>query len=309
MPQQSQIRTDKLLQDASQRFQNKQLIAKDFAPTVKVKDRTGKWLSYDKDNLRIPNSVWPAHGEAHVSDFNYTQNSYGPIVRRGLMEVVDREDVSQQEPVVDLRMDTTLNLTDQLETEREKDLADTLSGATLPTNHFPTISGTSQWNNPSTSNPFSDVTTAQDYIMQDALVEANMAIAPWQVWQQLKMHPLVLSKIQPTQLPIVTTDLVASLMKLEKILLAPAQYVSSNIGATTLTSAYIWGKYFYVGYVTPTPGKRAINGVYTLEVAPGKQVESENDWNVAGEKIRVSWSYLHKIFAGEALYRMATAVA
>lgn len=308
-PTVGQVRINPLLTDASVRFQNKKLIADLIAPRVRVKDANGKFFTYDKDNLRLVEAVWPSGQEANRTKFGLTQTTYGPILRRGLMDVVDDLVDSQASEALNLKMDTSLNLTDQLSVAREDDLATVLANESLSTDNEDTLSGSNQWSDYVNSNPFNDIQVIRDGVVGNALIEPNVAWCGWPVWSKLKNHPLVLSKLQPTQLPIVTADLVASLMGFEKLHIGMARKRTSNYSAATAVDAYVWGKYFYMAYVTNSPGLREVNGVYTLEQAPGWQVDTEYDWDLAGEKVRVSYAWQHKVMAAEALGRIVNAVA
>lgn len=130
-----------------------------------------------------------------------------------------------------------------------------------PTGHVVTLSGTSQWNDHTNSNPVSDIRTAQSTIHGKLFRPANTAIVPYEVMLKLEDHPKLTARIASTQAQITTPQLIASVFGVERILVPGSGYISDtnppvagNIDPTTVS--YMWGKDVWLGYVPPRPAPK-----------------------------------------------------
>jgi hypothetical protein len=74
-----------------------------------------------------------------------------------------------------------------------------------------------------------------------------------QVFETLRLHPQMKEIYKYTQPAIMTEDLIAKALGLEKILIGKAVYMSSAEGATDALG-YVFGKHALVSYVAPSVG-------------------------------------------------------
>ncbi len=106
------------------------------------------------------------------------------------------------------------------------------------------------------STPISDIKTEIIRIAQITGKRPNtIATTPF-VFNVLSEHVDVQEKIKYTQRAVVTQDLLASLLGVERFLVGWGFQTTSVEGAATDTFDFMLGKHLWLGYVDPNPGPR-----------------------------------------------------
>lgn len=138
------------------------------------------------------------------------------------------------------------------------------------------VAGTSflQWDNASSS-PVDDIDYLKNRMRLATGKKPNMMIIPETVWLALKKNIQLISRItyggtmdRPTQ---VTKSQLAALFGIDTILFPASTYNTAAEGATD-SFADIWGKYIWIGYVTPNPSKELPSAGYHFSWVSGSTV-------------------------------------
>lgn len=122
-------------------------------------------------------------------------------------------------------------------------LATTLGS--YPAANRTTLSGTAQWSDYSgTSNPVAVIETAKEAVRSAVGMRPNTVVMGAVVMARLRQHPVITDRLKYTGRDIATTEILASLFGVDRVLVGDA--VWSNDAGTTLTDA--WGKHCVVAY-------------------------------------------------------------
>lgn len=301
---------DQALTDVSNAWQNQDsdYIAGLIFPEVLVKKPTFKVGKYGKDGLRLPSSSLRT-GESKAQRINLTRGfeDIGPLQEHSLSDVVTQDDYNLTDDPFEPESDAVENINQVMALIDEKDLATQLSDLNVVTNNR-TLSGTDQWSDYENSDPLADIARA---VKTAQFVTFNTLFMGREVWLELVNHPAILDRIKWSTLGIVTE---ADLLKI----LAPLGITNIHIGnakentgkeglADTISS--VWGKNFWLAYVTKTPGRKKVNGGYTFRLKDGRRVtrEQKNNPNVV-ELVNTDF-YGHFLMNAECFYLIKNAVA
>lgn len=310
----SQLRAivDKLLTDVSNGYMPKGYISEDLFPKVPSKQTSGKLGQYNKDHLRIENSVVGGRGKyRRVETITSTTKSY-LIEGHGLEGMVTKEDYRNRELPFDAEKDETQGLTTVLWLEKEKALADTLTSTAIITQNT-TLAGADQYNDYLNSDPIDDFNTARATILNATGFMPDTAAMDILVWNQLRFHPQMLDALgykfnRPGGL---SQDELAVAMGVERILLAQARYNSAAEGQTASLAA-CWGKHIVFGVFPKTTSKwqTAVGYEVRYDGEAPRKVYKESNFNPPGStKILVEDHYDHLIAQAEAAYLIKNAIA
>lgn len=235
---------DPVLTNFAITFKPTDLIGEEVAPNVKVEERTGTIFKLTRDfALRIGGDTLQRAeaGAYHRAGYSwgtttYATKEYGveypsPAVVRASSQVpVDLQRKATEMGAKDLMLEQERQIaTEALETDG-KWASDT------------TLSGTSQWDDYANSNPVSDIDSRRESILQNTGAEPNTMYMGLQVWNKLKEHPLLTDKFKHVQRGILSTELVANVFEVPKLLVGRAVRNSAVQGAT-FSSSFMWTKH------------------------------------------------------------------
>lgn len=226
-------------------------IADTIFPTVQVRKQSGHIAQYTKDDwfrdlatLRSPGTESKGGGFA-VNKATYFSDNYATHVN------VDDESRDNQDQPYDLDDAATLIVSDRLRIRREIAWAtDFFKTGVWGTDATPTDT----WDDYALSDPIGDIETGREGIHSITGKEPTDLTMGREVWTKLKHHPDFIERIKYTQLAIVTTGLIASLLELKRILIGRAIENTAAEGATASFS-YIFGKNALLTY---TPGRPSL---------------------------------------------------
>lgn len=308
-----QFYVDQALTNVSQAWQNnsEDFIAEKIFPVIPVDKKTGKYWAYNKDNLIVPSTTLRS-GEATTqrASFGKSLNDFGPLSEHALKDFVSKDEYEMTDAPLNVDTDVTNFLNEQMAIAEEQDLSSILADTAIITQNT-TLSGTSQWSDYSNSNPFADIKNGAVAMRGQSLVLPNTAFMSWETWITLVDHPDFLDRIKWSQTGVMTE---ADFLKLlapygiKKLFVGKVQKNTARKGqAATLGS--VWGKHFWLGYVTDTPGLRQVNGGYTMRLKNGKYVDRNDLFDPKGSEIRNNDYYDQMMFASEVFYLIKNATA
>lgn len=306
---------DPVLTTISQKWTNDsgEYIAEQIFPVVEVPKPTGKYWAYNKDNLRAGGTnIDLRTGRSKTSEvtFGKSLKDFGPLQEHALKDFITTDEYRDTDSPLEPETDAVDNLNEVMKLAEEISLANMLTDVAIITQNT-TLSGTSQWNDYANSTPFADIKAAVIAARNASFKAPNTIIFGQDVWLQLVDHPDLLDRIKWSQLGIVTeADFVRMFASygITKVLVGKAMR-DSAIEGQTATLGSVWGKNVILGYVTPNPGLRTVNGGYTFRLRGGKYVDKWDDKDPKGTWVRNNDYYDQMLFASELFYLIKNAIA
>lgn len=215
-------------------------IADQIFPIVPVRKQSAIIPEYRKEDwfrdhaqLRAPGTQAQASGFAVVKDKTYYCNNYATAI-----EVPDEVRENQDSPF-DVDRAATELVSTRLKLRREISFAaDFMKTGVWDTD----ATLTNKWDDYSLSVPITDIEDGKEAVHSVTGREPVDLTIGRQVWVKLKHHPDLIERIKYTQRALLTTELVASLLELQRIMIGRAIQVTSTEADSTPTYAYIFGK-------------------------------------------------------------------
>jgi hypothetical protein len=135
-----------------------------------------------------------------------------------------------------------------------------------------------QWSDYDNSDPIYDIKARKRVIKGRCGMKPNTGIFSDEVMDVLVDHPLLIERYKYTSEGIVTNDMIAKVLGLDKIFVGGALQVTSAEGAATTTLGEIFGKNAWIGYVNPSPKLKSMSAGYTFAyTGVGKNIGSGYD--------------------------------
>lgn len=301
---------DPMLTNVAIAYENDAYIAEQVFPSLAVKKQSGKHFVYDQGRFRVNDTVRGSGASSNEVTLALTTGTTYFAEDHALKQFVADEDADNAITPTDPYIDATENVTDMLAVAREYELSAMLADTAVLTNNT-TLSGTSQWSDYTNSDPFSVIETGKQTIHAAIHKNPNVCILGKQVWDKLKNHPAFLERVKYSQKGVISEDLLASLIGVDKVIVGGAAYTSSAEGQTEATS-YIWGKHCILAYVNPrvAPKMITLGLTYTWKTMQIERLRGSDEEDRKGTYVRVGNHYYdQKIVAATAGYLIKNAVA
>jgi len=270
----SSVFTSTPLTNVSNAYSNKDYISELVAPIVPVVKDTGRIYSYAADNLRIVNTYRSEGSKPNIVETTVSSAAHYVLEEHTLGEYISKEVLENAEKPIKPRIDVTEALTDRIWVDKEKALADVVTSTSSITSGNTTLSGTSQWNDYSNSDPIANIRTAITSVKANSSMVPNTFIIAWNVMQTLIYHPDIVSLFPNAA--VITADMVASklgsLFGLKKVMVGSAMYNNANKGATD-NVAEIWDKDCLIAYIEDSPSLKSRTLARTYTKGTRRQVE------------------------------------
>jgi len=287
---------DKVLTNISVGWPNNGFVGEELFPSLTVLKQSDKYYVFGReawkpeDDLRAPGTVAnEVPGVALSLDAYYAQEHALQT------PVTDEERKNVDSPLAPDR-DATELITSKIMLGREvamKNLVTT--AANYASGLSTTLVGTQQWSDYTNSDPIANMRAAKAAIHARIFVEPNVAVIPYQVMTVLEDHPDFIERIKYSERGIVTKELVASIIGVDKIIVPGAGINNAALGQA-VSLGYLWGKDVIFAYVPPRPGLKV--PAFGYEFTWGQQYVDR--WREAPRKsdlIRCQRSYDLKLVA------------
>jgi hypothetical protein len=301
---------DPMLTNVAIAYSNNNYIAEQVLPSFPVAKQSGKHFIYDRGRFRnLPNKRAAGSPSNEVTLTLTTGLPYF-AEDHALKQFVPDEDVENSITPTDPYVDATENVTERHLIARELEVAGMLTDTAQMTQNI-TLSGSSQFNDYGNSDPFSTIDTALQTVHSAIHLTPNTLIMGRQVWDKLKYHPAFLERIKYTQKGVLSPDLLASLIGVERIIVGGAGYNTSKEGQTDSMS-YIWGKHAILAYIAPriAPKLMTLGLTYKWQEMQTERLRGTDEEDRKGTYIRVGgYYYDQNIVAAPAGYLIKNAVA
>jgi len=303
---------DPLLTNASSAYVPKDAIADQLLPGLKFSQYTGKLGGYGKSHLRIESTVIGGKGKyRQVESIARTTTSF-EIEGHGLSGLVTKQDYKNVIDPFDAEKDETMGISTILLLEKEKALADALGSTAILTQNT-TLSGTSQFNDYTNSDPISKFIAAKKAVRDGCGAVANAVIMDYAVAEYLRAHPQLLDVMgfkfaKPGGL---TDQELAKALGVQKVFIPNAMYNSAKEGQTDVLAS-VWGKNLVFAVIPDSAQKYQISLGYNIRLDDGqpRKVYKQSLFNPPGAtEILVEDEYDMLISDATAAYLIKDAIA
>jgi len=262
MPEVENVHKDQILTNISIMYRNAAYVGTEIMPIVPVKKKSDIYYIYDSkaDRFRIPKTLRAPRSDSRTVDWKVTTDGY-VCDEHALNSLIDDIERDNADKPLNLEVDTVEFLTDIVNLGLEmriKDMIEATLSANAPTNGV--------WSDYTTEtiDPIADIEIAKAAIHAVIFREPNVLLLGKAVYDKLKHHPKILGLIKYSQKGILTSDLMASLFGIEKVIVGKAGYNTAKEGKAEVLS-YLWGKNAILAYVEPRPGIKKFSLGYTFQ--------------------------------------------
>jgi hypothetical protein len=250
------VRVDEILTNISLGFENQDMVGERLFPALNVAKQSAKYYIFGRESwlpeqdLRAPGTV-----ANEIPGMNLSTAPYYAEERALQIPVTDEErelTTNQLSP----EADATNLVTGKILMGREKRMFDFVANsANYNASNVVTLSGTSQWNDFTNSDPIAVVRAGFRRVNSQLFLDPNTMVLPYEVYSILQDHPKLQQRIMYAQKAILTVDLIAELFGVQNVIVPGVGIGSGNPGQT-MTVSYLWGKNVLLAYVPPRPGLR-----------------------------------------------------
>ncbi len=304
-PVQSQVYVDPALTQFSIAYQDNRYIADVIFPEVKVEKRTGIYFEHDKSKFRSVNDLRAPGTRANSVNAGLTQKTYGPLLDHSLeyslpWEVLD-ESINPLHP----KMTATETITQMSIINKELDAYKKLTDVSVIT-QYSTVA--TKWD-ATGSDPAADVQAAVGIVKKQTHKSASdlTVIIGWEAYEKLRNHTQMLDRIKYSATGVVTTDLLAQVFGVKRVLIAEGEYNATELGQAD-SSSYIWGKNVWVLYIADSVAIDSLTFGYTLRMG-ARTIDGWSDQPTRVDVVRIRDYYQQLIVAAQAGYYMSAVVS
>jgi hypothetical protein len=236
-PEYGAIHVDRALTDLSVKFSQDRdmFIANKVFPAVPVQYRSDKYFIYDRSywfksdaQLRGPGAESAGSGY-EVSTSDYLTHVYA--VHRDL----DDQTRANADSQINLERDATEFVTQHLLQQMEQAWVSNFFTTGVWTTDVTGGTNFTKWDDYAGSDPIGDMRTAVITMAESTALKPNKLILSPHVWNKLQDHPDFLDRIKYSQKGIVGTDLLATMLGIDQVLIA---WSVANTSAEGETASY-----------------------------------------------------------------------
>lgn len=322
-PTQSDVHISRPLGNISVAYmqRNERFIADRVFPRVPVQQQFNQYWKYRKGDFhRTEARVRPPGTETPGSGWELELDTYAAVVQ-GVHKDLDDQVRANADSVFNLEREATQFVTGQLLLRRDLDWIDAFfvtgvwtGGDADGVAAAPGAGQFLRWD-VSGSTPIEDVDEAQLAIEEGTGETANVLVISPHVYNALKNHASILERIKYTERGVVTTDLLATLFGVERVLVARAVRNTAAEG-DPVDMSYVAPKHALLVYANPNPGLLQVSGGYTFtwdgllgSVGFGTRVRRFRMEEIASDRIEGEMAYDQKLVSSDVGYFFENAVS
>jgi len=289
-------------------------IATQVFPVVPVDKQTDKYYTYTKaDWFRDEAQKRADSAESVGSGYNLSTDSYSCDVWAFHKDVGDQARANADAPI-NVDADATRFVTNRLLLRQEIQWAsDAFATGIWATDKVGTTDFV-KWSDYAGSDPLTDIEAGKETILSSTGFMPNTLVLGYGVWRFLKNHPDIVDRIKYTSSEMVSVQLLARMLELDRVLISRAVRNTAVEGATAAMS-FVFGGNALLCYVNPSPGLlvpsagytmgwRGVAGALGTEVAINRmRIDTKKTDRIEGEM-----AFDHKIVATDLGYFFSVAV-
>lgn len=270
-------------------------------PAVPVAKQSDLYFIYSRSDWnRIEMEKRGLSSESAGGGWDLSTDSYFADVWSLHQDIDDRLKANQDQPI-DLQRDATRYVTDQGWKRRDKEWASTFFTTAVWDSD---ITPATLWD-AAGSTPIEDITNEMETVEEATGFLPNVFVAGASVFRTLRNHPDVVDRIKHTQTGIVGADLLASVLDVDKVVVARGVENTAAEGQTE-TSAYIFSRVdALLVYAAPNPGIMVPSGGYTFSWTgligggAGQRIKTFREERLMSDRIEVDMAFDQKLVASE----------
>ncbi len=304
MPQYNEVHVDKLLSNVSFAYHNEGFVGESLFPIVKVQKDSDKYTLYGKERFRRNATKVADKTPTKKIDWTVTFPSY-ECEDYGLHDLISDKEKRNADKPLNLRIDTTEVVTDMLALDREARVLEIVFSTSIITNNT-TLTGTDQWSNSVDSDPIGNIVTGRSTIKKAIGKKPNTLCVTEDVWDVLREHPQLLERIKYSMKGILTEDLVAQILGLERVIVAGGLEEQSTEGQSSSLD-YLQTKKALLCFVEKNAGLKKITLGKTF-MSQKPVVRSWRENKLRSEVIEVIETTDEKLVAAGAGYLIDAAI-
>ena len=270
-PNLNQVHVDAPLTNISIAYLQAQenFIANKIFPVIPVDKKSDKFFVYTKNDWFRDEAQRRADAtESAGSGYNLTTSSYNADVWAFHKDVGDQTRANSDTPLVPDREATEFVTSRLLLRQEVQFVSDFIKTGVWGTD-WAGVAGTpstaefKQWSDYANSDPIEDIEAGKETVLGTTGFMPNTLVLGYQVYRKLRNHPDLVDRIKYTSSNVITTDIMARLFDVERVL------VSSSVRATNAegqTGAYQFntGKSALLTYSAANPGLMTPSAGYTF---------------------------------------------
>lgn len=281
-------------------YSNADFVAENLFPIVGVVKEAGKVPTFGKDAFKIVATERAIRGNSNkIAPETRSTVDYACVEHDAVYPADYRE---IQEDILDLQKYAAFRAQAAVKLRCEKICADlALDAANYASTNKVTLSGTTQWTHAS-SLPIAAVRTACEAVRTQTGKRPNVMILGALAFLALQDHATITDRIKYSQLGVVTTELLAQIFGLKKVIVGDGVYSND-----AMTAVYdIWGDNAVLAYVPEASGEmRSIyepSYGYTLQKTGMPEVDTYLDEGGKITNVRSTDIFIPKIVGADAGY-------
>jgi hypothetical protein len=254
-PSAQDVHVDAILSNISVAYIQAQehFIASKVFPIVPVNKQTDKYYSYTKNDWFRDEAQRRADAtESAGSGYGLSTASYSCDVF-ALHKDIGNQARDNADAGIDLDRDATQFVTQRLMLRQEIQWATDYFATSVWATDKTGTTDFVKWSDYTASDPITDIETGKQTILASTGFLPNTLVIGYNVWRYLKHHPDIVDRFKYTSAESITTDMVAKLFEVERILVAKAVKATNQEGETAVM-AMVQGSHALLCYVNPTPG-------------------------------------------------------
>lgn len=251
-PTQNQVHVDAILTNISVAYMQKaeNFIANKIFPIVPVEKQSDKFFKYTKNDWFRDEAQRRADAtESAGGGYNLSTDSYNAEVWAFHKDVGDQTRANADAPI-NVDREAVEFITSRLLLKMETEFVSSyFTSGIWATDNTPS----NLWSDYTNSDPLNDVEDAKRAILATTGFEPNTLVLGYDVFKELKNHPDLVDRIKYTSSSVITTDMIARMFDVDRVVVSKAVKATNNEGAT---GAYDFtaGKNALLCYSAPSPG-------------------------------------------------------
>ena len=251
-PTQNQVHVDAILTNISVAYMQKQenFIANKVFPIVPVDKQSDKYFSYTKNDwFRDEARLRADATESAGGGYNLSTSSYSADVWAFHKDVGDQTRANADAPI-NVDREAVEFVTSRLLLKMETEfVSNFFTTGVWATDNTPS----SLWSDYTNSDPLNDVEDAKRAILATTGFEPNTLVLGYDVFKELKNHPDLVDRIKYTSSSVITTDMIARMFDVDRVVVSKAIKATNNEGGTAAYD-FTAGKNALLCYSAPSPG-------------------------------------------------------
>ena len=270
-PNLNQVHIDAPLTNMSIAYLQSQdlFIANKVFPVIPVDKKSDKFFVYTKNDWFRDEAQRRADAtESAGSGYNLTTSSYSADVFAFHKDVGDQTRANSDTPLVPDREATEFVTSRLLLRQEVQFVTDFIKSGVWGTD-LAGVAGTpstgefKQWSDFANSDPIEDIELGKEAILGSTGFMANTLVLGYQVYRKLRNHPDLVDRIKYTSSNVITTDIMARLFDVERVLVASSVRATNAEGASPAYS-FNTGKAAILTHSATTPGLMTPSAGYTF---------------------------------------------